>query len=189
MIQRPLGRRDNAPFGDSVSIFVDSMHDGRNAYVFSLSAAGVLSDGLQSEDDDYSADWDAVWEGAVATDESGWTAEFAIPFTVLRFQDHGAPVFGLAVRRTVGRTHEEDWSVEMPRSVRGEVSRFGALVGLSGLASSADLGPSRTPRSAHLEPAVRQPNRSLSTPLQSQRRPGPRRQGRDPAEASLSRGP
>jgi hypothetical protein len=139
LIQRALGRRDNAPYGDSVTVFVDSMHDGRNAFLFSVSAAGVLSDGLQSDDDDYSADWDAIWDGAATSDDQGWSAELAIPFTALRFRDHGDPVFGFAVRRTVGRTHEEDWSVPMPRSVRGQVARLGLLTGLTGLEPSADL--------------------------------------------------
>jgi hypothetical protein len=139
LIQRPLGRRDSAPYGDSVTVLVDSMHDGRNAYLFSVSAAGVQTDALESDDDDVSTDWDAVWEGAATIDGDGWVVELAIPFTALRFQDHGRPAFGFAVRRTVGRSHEEDWSVPMPRSVRGEVARLGVLLGLEGLAPSADL--------------------------------------------------
>jgi len=139
LIQRPLGRRDNAPFGDSITVLIDSMHDGRNAFLFSVSAASVQSDGLESDDDDYNSDWDAVWEGAATIDEEGWSAELAIPFNVLRFQDHGRPVFGFGVRRTIGRSHEEDWTVPMPRNVRGEVARLGSLLGLAGLAPSADL--------------------------------------------------
>ncbi len=124
LVQRAGGRRDNAPYGDSVTVFIDSVREARNAFVFSVSAAGVLSDGLQSDDDDYVADWDAVWQGAASATADGWSAELAIPLAALRFQDHGQPVFGFAVRRIVGRTHEEDFSIRVPRNARGLVARL-----------------------------------------------------------------
>ena len=35
--------------------------------------------------------WDAVWDAAVSRDASGWTAEFRIPLSQLRFSaDAGA---------------------------------------------------------------------------------------------------
>lgn len=115
------------------------MHGGRTAFVFSVSAAGVQSDGLQSDDDEYNGEWDAIWEGAAAATPQGWSAELAIPFTALRFRDHGEPVFGIAVKRVVGRSHEEAWSVVVPRSARGQVGRLAELHGLAGLSSSAEL--------------------------------------------------
>jgi hypothetical protein len=139
LVQRALGRRDAAPWGDSVTVFIDSVRDGRSAFVFSVSAAGVQSDGIQSEDDEYLGDWDAVWEGAASATSGGWSAELAIPLTALRFQDHGQPVFGFAVRRIVGRTHEEDLSILVPRSARSLVSRLAPLIGLSGLVAPADV--------------------------------------------------
>lgn len=138
-ILRPLGRRDNAPYGDSMTVSIDSVHDGRTAFVFSVSAAGVQSDGLQNDDDEYFGDWDAVWEGEAAATADGWSAELAVPLTVLRFQDHGQPVFGFAVKRVIGRSHEEDLSIRHPRNARGQVSRMAPLLGLTGLAPSADL--------------------------------------------------
>lgn len=139
LVQRALGRRDNAPYGDSVTVFIDSMHDGRNAFVFSVSAAGVQSDGLQSDDDEYVADWDAVWEGAASATGDGWSVELSIPLTALRFHDHGEPVFGFAVKRIVGRTHEEDLSIHVSRNVRGLIARLAPLMGLTGLAPSAEV--------------------------------------------------
>lgn len=139
LIQRPLGRRDNAPYGDAVTVYIDSVREGRTAFVFSVSAAGVQSDGLQSDDDDYVADWDAVWAGVTAATAGGWSAELGIPLTALRFQDHGEPVFGFAVKRIVGRSHEEDLSIRVPRNARGLVARLQPLAGLAGLAPSADV--------------------------------------------------
>lgn len=138
-IRRPLGRRDAALYGDAVTVVIDSVLDGRNAFVFTVTAAGVLSDGIQSADDDYSADWDAVWEGAAAATAEGWSAELAIPLAALRFGDRPDPVFGFAVKRTVGRTQEQVVSVLLPRSARGQVARLGRLVGLSGLSAAREV--------------------------------------------------
>jgi hypothetical protein len=138
-IRRPLGRRDNPPAADAVTVFLDSRHDGRTAFVFALTASGVLSDGLLSSDDVYNAEWDAVWQGVAAATKDGWSAELAIPLAALRFQDHGQPVFGFAVRRYLGRLHEEDWSADVPRNARGQIARFGTLVGLAGLEPVRDL--------------------------------------------------
>ena len=39
-----------------------------------------------TNDDD---SWDAVWDGAARVDSLGWTAEFRIPYSTLRYQSGG----------------------------------------------------------------------------------------------------
>ena len=155
-VSRPLGRRDRAPSSDSVAIFVDSDRGRRSAYVFELNAAGVQTDGILFQDDSYSSDWDAVWDGSVAEIAGGWSAEFEIPLSVLRFSNGGELAFGFGVKRNLARTHETLLSVVIPRSARGQVARLGTLVGLNGivpvraleltpyLASRASLRPRAT---------------------------------------------
>ncbi len=132
-VPRPLGRRDRAPPSDAVAVFVDSTHGRRSAYVFELSAAGVQTDGLLFEDDAYSTEWDAVWDGATAAIADGWSAEMRVPLSALRFSGRDALTFGFAVRRVIARTHETLLSAPIPRSARGQVARLGDLVGLNGL--------------------------------------------------------
>ena len=132
-VARPLGRRDSAPPGDAVTVVIDSMHDRRTAFVFELSAAGVQTDGLLFDDDQFSTDWDAVWDGATAAIEGGWSAELMIPLAALRFSARPDLAFGFGVKRVIARRHETDLSVVIPRSARGQVARLGDLVGLDGL--------------------------------------------------------
>jgi hypothetical protein len=132
-VARPLGRRDSAPPGDAVTVFIDSMHDRRTAFVFELSAAGVQTDGLLYDDDQYSTDWDAVWDGATAAVPDGWSAELMIPLSALRFRDRPDLAFGFGVKRVIARRHETDLSVVIPRSARGQVARLADLVGLAGV--------------------------------------------------------
>jgi len=138
-VSRPLGRRDNTPYSDQVMVFVDSMRDRRTAYVFGLNAAGVQSDELLFGDDQENADWDAVWDGATATLSDGWSAEFHIPLSVLRFSGARDQVWGFAVKRILARSREEVMSIPLKRGERGMVARLADLTGLTGLEPVQEL--------------------------------------------------
>jgi len=139
LILRPLGRRDSIPYSDTVTVVIDSGHDHRTGYVFVLSAGGVQGDGIYYEDDTYTSTWDAVWDGAVQIRADGWSAEFAIPLSTLRFGEEPEQVWGFGVRREIGRTHELDATVAVPRNARGFVSRLGHLTGLGALVPRSDV--------------------------------------------------
>ncbi len=128
-----LTRRDRDIEADWVAVSIDSRNDHASAYTFQLSAAGVQVDGQFFNDSDFNIDWDAVWNGAVSRDASGWTAEFAIPLTVLRFSSADVQSWGMQVHRNVSRKREQMmWSYQEGGKVWG-VSRFGYITGLSGL--------------------------------------------------------
>lgn len=128
-----LARRDRQIESDSVMIMLDSRHDHATAYGFQLNAAGVQADALYFDDNQISYDWDAVWDGAARRDEGGWTAEFRIPLSVLRFPDVPAQSWGLQVERYISRNQERDRWTWTPQSMSAEVSPMGHLVGLDGL--------------------------------------------------------
>jgi hypothetical protein len=138
-LARPQGRRDNAPYSDTVSIYIDSNRDRRTAYVFGLNAGGVQSDSLLYGEDETNTDWDAVWDGAVTVDDAGWTAEFMIPLSILRFSPSREQVWGFGIDRVIARTHEELVSIPLKRSDRGIVARLADLTGLSGLQPVQEL--------------------------------------------------
>ncbi|BDG09616.1 DUF5916 domain-containing protein [Anaeromyxobacter paludicola] len=138
-LARPLGRRDAPPYSDSVAVTIDSARDRRTGYQFAITVAGVQSDGLFYDDDSFTGDWDAVWEGAASVDAEGWSAELRIPLGALRFDAAQAQTWGFGVRREIARTHEVDGSVLIARNARGYVSRLGRLTGLEGLRPRADV--------------------------------------------------
>ena len=39
--------------------------------------------------------WDAVWEAATRIDSLGWTAEYRIPLSQLRYSSKGGGTFGV----------------------------------------------------------------------------------------------
>ncbi len=128
-----LTRRDMNSQSDWVHLVVDSYHDRRTAFRFSVNPAGVKVDAYLYEDHREDTGWNAVWDVATAIDEEGWTAEFRIPLSQLRFS--GAPLqdWGINFARDVARRSERTaWSLILPRE-SAVVSRFGVLEGLEEL--------------------------------------------------------
>ncbi|HEV3216805.1 MAG TPA: DUF5916 domain-containing protein [Vicinamibacterales bacterium] len=125
-----LGRRDNFPQSDRVQINIDPRHDHQNAYVFQANPSGVEGDFTFFNDSQSSYDYDGVWDLKTEVGADGWTAEFRIPFSQMRFDvSPGAPaVWGFNVERDTARTGETVRWVGTPRGVQGFVSRFGHLV-------------------------------------------------------------
>ncbi|MDY7226395.1 DUF5916 domain-containing protein [Hyalangium rubrum] len=139
LVDRRLGRRDSTLTTDLVQLIIDSTHDHRTAYSFSLSAGGVQGDGLFYDDRNYTTDWDGVWDGATSHGAEGWVAEFSIPLSLLRFPDTSVQTWGFSVRRQIARLNEESESVDNPRTSNANVSRLGHLTGLEGLQSRSGV--------------------------------------------------
>jgi len=133
LIRALLTRRDVDAPADSIMVAFDSYHDRRTAYAFQLNAAGVQRDLLMFDDSNQDDTWDAVWTGDVARTPTGWTAEFRIPLSQLRFASHDIQEWGLQLIRTVGRTGEQDTWSPWPRSAPQIVSKFGTVDGIDHL--------------------------------------------------------
>ena len=128
-ITTALGRRDTMPRSDSIKITFDPRHDHLTAYTFDSNPAGVQTDMTWFDDTRSSMDYDAVWEVRTQTTADGWSAEFRIPFSQLRFSitPGEAVVWGFNVRRDIVYNAEVIRWVATPRGAQGFVSRFGHL--------------------------------------------------------------
>jgi hypothetical protein len=126
-----LTRRDLVSPCDWIHVFVDSYHDRRTAYEFAVNPSGVKLDRYWYNDNNNDDSWDAVWDVTVSRDEEGWTAEFRIPLSQLRFTRSESTTFGFAVAREIGRLNEISTWPHLSRSDTGFVSSFGELGELS----------------------------------------------------------
>ena len=134
-----LTRRDLDSPCDWIHILIDSYHDHRTAYEFAVNPSGVKMDRYWFNDNNLDDSWDAVWDVSVSRDREGWTAEFRIPFSQLRFNPSAASTFGFAVSRQIGRMNETSTWPLLSRSANGYVSSFGELGALSMTASPKKL--------------------------------------------------
>ncbi len=134
-----LARRDVRTPSDQLKIIIDSYHDRRTGYEFAVNPAGVKRDYSIYNDGDEDDAWDAVWEVATVVDSLGWTAEFRIPLSQLRYAPADTNTFGFGVWRDIERhTERVSWPLYR-RSQSGLVSQLGEITGLAGLASPARL--------------------------------------------------
>ncbi|MBI2820006.1 MAG: carbohydrate binding family 9 domain-containing protein [Acidobacteria bacterium] len=131
-IQAPMSRRDNVQEAEYVLLSFDTYLDRRTAYTFGVTASGVRLDQYHASDNEDNADqtFDPVWQARTQIDEQGWTAEFWLPFSQLRFNEASEMIWGLNIHRWTPTLNEDDYWVAIPRTDRGWASRFGELRGL-----------------------------------------------------------
>jgi hypothetical protein len=126
-----LTRRDSDSASDWIRVIIDSYHDRRTAYEFVVNPAGVKRDKYRFNDNNDDESWDAVWEVAVQRDREGWSAEFRIPYSQLRFNGGTDTTLGFAIVREVPRLQETSTWPLLPRGASGYVSSFGELSGVA----------------------------------------------------------
>ncbi|MEW6336936.1 MAG: DUF5916 domain-containing protein [Acidobacteriota bacterium] len=103
-IRAHLSDRDQAWADDWVGVVLDTFNDERRDYLLVINPLGVQMDNIEAWPNGQTA-WDAIWDAAARVTEWGWSAEFEIPFSSLRFQRSDRPqVWGFDAVRGYPRT-------------------------------------------------------------------------------------
>jgi len=134
-ISTVLARRDVRPPTDQLKIVIDAFHDRRSGFEFAVSPGGVKRDFAIYDDNNEDGSWDGVWDVATRVDTQGWTAEFAIPLSQLRYPTSPTHTFGFGIWRDIERYKERvSWPAYRPSQI-GFVSQLGDLSGIDGIPS------------------------------------------------------
>ncbi|MCK8522476.1 carbohydrate binding family 9 domain-containing protein [Aquimarina sp. D1M17] len=129
-IEKRLSRRDGFA-GDWVEINLDTYHDKRTGFSFTITAAGVKGDEFISRNgDNWDGSWNPIWYTATNIDDEGWTAEVKIPLSQVKFGKSKEQIWGLQVNRRFFRNEERSVWQRIPQDAPGWVSEFGELHGL-----------------------------------------------------------
>ena len=143
---------------DALVLILDTYNDGVNGFVFGTNPAGIEYDGQVVDQGGgggggsggalsgggfgggrqqggsgggFNLNWDGSWEVASSRDAGGWSAEFRIPFSTLRYRAGTRQDWGFNVLRRVRRVNEESFWSPIPREFNlYRVSEAGTLVGL-----------------------------------------------------------
>jgi hypothetical protein len=157
-----LSDRDKISADDAVDIILNTFNDGRQAFVFGVSALGVQADGTINEgaraaghrgggsldvstatvQADLSANF--VWESKGRVTDFGYEVEVRIPFKSLRYQAVDVQDWGIqVVRRVRYLGHDNTWTPAR-RDAASFLAQAGTLTGLRGLQRGlvVDLNPS-----------------------------------------------
>src|SRR5438105_2171630 len=131
-IMHALSRRDQRGPSDQIKLLIDSYNDKRSGYELAVNPDGVKRDFAMSNDGNEDASWNGIWDVATRVDSLGWTAEFRVPLSQLRYQK-STTAFGFGIWRDIERFAERSsWPLWSPTK-NGLSSQLGRLDGLSGL--------------------------------------------------------
>lgn len=138
-VVRRLSRRDGFD-GDWVEINIDSFHDLRTAFSFTISASGVRGEEfITNNGASWDNTWNPIWMAKTNMDEEGWTAEIKIPLSQLRFGKEADQIWGIQSTRRYFRNEERSVWQRNPLNSPGWVSEFGELDGLDKLKPQKQL--------------------------------------------------
>lgn len=138
-IVKRLSRRDGFD-GDFVEVNIDSYHDKRTGFSFTISASGVKSDEFIADNgNNWDASWNPIWYVKTNIDTEGWTAEMKIPLSQLKFSASENQVWGFQATRRYFRKQERSVWQRIPADAPGWVSEFGNLQGLINLKPQKQL--------------------------------------------------
>ncbi|MGZ7029651.1 MAG: DUF5916 domain-containing protein [Terriglobales bacterium] len=132
--------RDVGSGSDSADILLDTFHDRRTGYFFSITAAGAQFDGTFDESrggqgfGTIDLTWDGIWYSGVSRESWGWSAEVVIPFKSIRISHASSQEWGINLGRERLRDNEFAFWVPVPL-FEGfmKPSRAGVLTGLEDL--------------------------------------------------------
>lgn len=129
-IRATLSERDDLGADDQVQILLDTFHDQRRAYAFTVNPLGVQQDGLWMDGRGVDHNPDFLWESEGAVHDAGWTVEVRIPLKSLRFPSVAEQSWGINVIRRVQRTgYRTSWA-PLTDDVANTLAQSGRLDGL-----------------------------------------------------------
>jgi len=137
-LRASLADRDRIDSDDQIVLWIDASHDRRTAYRFAVNPFGVQADALvlQGGRDD---GWDTIWESAARVDDDGWSAEVAIPFRSLQFEE-GAGEWGFVVERVWPRAARHRFgNVPLPRDETCFLCGAAVLSGFAGIRGGHEI--------------------------------------------------
>jgi len=114
---------------DHVFLLLDTFGDRRSSLAFAVNPSATQTD-FRVADDGRNLDirWDAEWQAAAKKTDFGWSAEMAIPFSSLKY-DQKLSEWGINIGRVIRANSETAyWSGVMNDDFR--VSQGGRLVGI-----------------------------------------------------------
>lgn len=134
-----LTPRDNYINGEWIAILLDTWCDGRSAFSFEVSLANSQMDSRLNGHGNWDYGWDAVWESGTARLENGWSAEFAIPLSCLRFPDCSEQEWSVNFQRILSRTSENGWYMLSESQQMADLTDFAVLDEISGIEGSLGM--------------------------------------------------
>ena len=114
---------------DYVSFTLDTSGEARYGYWFQLNLGGSRSDGTIQPERQFSDSWDGAWYGETVRTQTGWSAEFFIPWSIMSMpQVEGERQMGIVMQRRIAYLDERLGYPPLPFTKPKFLSGFQKLV-------------------------------------------------------------
>ena len=131
-VLRELCVRDGDSNSDWFFFALDTYRSGVNAFGFSITPPNVQGDFLLANGNDDKS-WNAVWFSATDIRDDGWTAEFKIPYSALRFAEAPEQIWNIQIGRERRQSRETAWWSPFDPNKNGFMSQAGILENIKGI--------------------------------------------------------
>ena len=126
---------------DSFRFVIDGLLDKQNGYLFGTNPAGIQYDaqvikegsagGFGTGAGGFNLNWDASWNVEARITDTGWVAEFEIPFTTLRYGKGDEQTWGINFQRNIRSNNEiAFWAPLNRQRDINRISEAGTLQGI-----------------------------------------------------------
>lgn len=113
---------------DLFGITLDPFLDRRNSVSFQTNPYGAQRDLLAFDGAVFDRDWTGVWRVRTTITDSGWVAEFAIPWATLRYPRERVRGWGVNFVRIVRRLNEQTGWQPWPRALNNYTMTYAGLL-------------------------------------------------------------
>lgn len=128
--------RDNIGVADYFLVAIDPNNEGMLAYEFLVTPANSQTDikGMRTNSHDMEdGSWNAVWQSGTQILDNGWSVEFRIPYSAIRFAEKDDQVWGLNFFRRIRRYNSNNsWNL-VNFEIDGYLHQTGRLHGLENI--------------------------------------------------------
>ncbi len=125
-------RRDfDWPLNENLSIYIDPFNDKTNGFTFGITPAGIQREGLVTNGQDVSSDWDNKWYSKVKHYPDRWQFEMAIPFKTLRYNEDFREWNLIFLRLDLINNERSTW-VPVPQAYRPSSFAFSGKMAFEG---------------------------------------------------------
>jgi len=125
---------------DAFLVIIDGLLDRQNGFMFGTNAAGIEYDAQITKEGSgnfgsgggaFNLNWDGSWTVRSRIAEHGWSAEFEIPFSTLRYGVGDVQDWGINFQRNIRRNNEIAFWAPLDRNRNLQrVSEAGTLMGV-----------------------------------------------------------
>ena len=82
--------RDSFISSDKIQLVIDFENNGISAYSFEVGLGQAIRDGIFSNENQFSNEWDGQWKAKTNSGENSWVAEIMIPWEVVSMKNNTA---------------------------------------------------------------------------------------------------